>query len=431
MTTYIIKRLLLMIPTLFGITFLTYVIIRSAPGDPTSMKMEEGRGPQRNVITAGDQGDYRKLLHLDKDPVTAYFLWAGDFFVPERNVSSKYKEFVFNVILNRLPNTLALNAYSLFIFYLLGIPLGIDSAVNARSVRERVITVILFLLYSLPSFWIGLVLIVFLGQGGALKNWLPEGLTAFRHLAVWTTLLFTAIFVLQKTVPKTPDPGSKPGGAGLGASLGFLRVLAWTGAALFLAAMTALIVLAVGDSLSFREFAAMLFQGDIPTRMRGLPIAGLEPENAQRLTYVQLLRSCAPYYLMPVFCIFYSGLASESRFMRVGMMGVLREDYIRTARAKGLPERKVILRHALPNALTPIIVGLAAVFPALFSGAVIVESLFSIPGMGLLFVEAVQSRDYNLIMAEAFVGAVLVLFGILLSDLMLPLLDPRVTFEKE
>src|SRR5436853_7903352 len=115
MTTYIIKRLLLMIPTLFGITFLTYVIIRSAPGDPTSMKMEEGRGPPRNVLTAGDQGDYRKLLHLDKDPVTAYFLWAGDFFIPERNVSSKYKEFVFSVILSRLRNTLALNAYSLFI----------------------------------------------------------------------------------------------------------------------------------------------------------------------------------------------------------------------------------------------------------------------------------------------------------------------------
>ncbi len=426
MTSYIAKRLLLMIPTLIGITFLTYVIIRSAPGNPLTQQMDDSKGPRRNNLGGNEAGDYRKLLHLDKNPVTAYFYWAGDFFNPERNVSFTYKTSVFKVILERMPNTLALNIYALIIFYALGLPLGIDSAVNARSVRERVFTVLLFLLYSLPSFWVGLNLIVWLGRGGTVREWLPAGLAGFHNVFILVVIFFiVAHLVGRKLESREPDSGSA-----LAWAKTLLQGTAWVGTALLVAGVVTMVALSVGAGLSAGQFGRMLFLGEIAPQLKGLPIANLQPEDADRLTYLQLLGSSLPYYLMPVFCLFYAGLASESRYMRVGLINVLREDYIRTAKAKGLSKWRVIVKHALPNALTPIIVGMAGVLPGLFGGAVIVETLFSIPGMGRLFVEAVFARDYNLIMAEAFIGAVLVLIGILISDLLLPMLDPRVSFGK-
>lgn len=444
MTTYVIKRLLFMIPTLFGITFLTYVIIRSAPGDPQSIKVEEGKGgTARQTLTAGDQGDYRKLLHLDKNPVKAYFYWVGDFFnFSDRtpNISSKYKVWVFDIIMQRLPNTLILDLYALIIFYSLGIPLGIDSAIFSRSVRERVATVLLFLLYSLPSFWVGLNLIVWIGQGGRVRDWLPDGLRSFRYLALFVALAFLAAWAARALGRKAalkkggdPDapafrrPDPPPALAWTATAL---SGMAWVGVALLTVGLLAFVMLAVNNRISMPELAGMIAFGEFPAAIRGMPIAGLEPENASQYTYLQLLRASAPYYLMPIFCMSYAGLAGESRYMRVGMMNVMRDDYIRTARAKGLRGYQVVLRHALPNALTPIIVQLAGLLPGLIGGSVIVEKLFNYPGLGLLTYEAVLARDYNLIMAISFVGAVLVLFGILLSDLVLAALDPRVSFEK-
>ncbi|HEY3320211.1 MAG TPA: ABC transporter permease [Planctomycetota bacterium] len=431
MTHYVLKRLLLMIPTLIGITFLTYVIIRSAPGTPLTQQIGETSGPERGTLGGNEAGDYRALLHLDKDPVTAYFYWARDFFSPNQNVSSTYKTFVFNVILERLPRTLSLNIFAAIILYVIGLPLGVDSAVHARSVRERVITLLLFLLYSLPSFWVGLNLIVLLGHGGNLRAWLPLGLAAFRHLFFWTAGLFAVAHLLPRMLPLTPNPSPAGGRGEPGRWItAILHSGAWVGVALLAAGCVMLGAIAISDGLSLAQVVSMVVSGQIPGSVTGLPIRGLEPENAEQYTYLRLLRHSIPYYLMPVFCLVYAGLASESRYMRVGLMNVLREDYVRTAKAKGLSGAKVVFRHALPNALTPIIVGLAGVLPGLISGAVIVETLFGIPGMGRLFVDAVFARDYNLIMAEAFIGAVLVLLGILISDLLLPALDPRVSFER-
>jgi len=420
-----------MIPTLIGITFLTYVIIRSAPGDPLSATMQEGRGPQKGMLTSGDQGNYKKLLHLDKDPVTAYFFWVQDFF-SEKNISSKYKRFVFDVILERLPNTIALNVYSLIIFYALGLSLGIDSAVRAGTIRERVITVLLFLMYSLPSFWVGLILIVYMGSGGMVRDstggWLPGGLASYQTLFVMALALFGAAFLIQKT--RRQDACGTEKSNPLMWVVNGLRAAGWVSVALLIAGMIVFAALAFNNRFSITEFERMLLFREIPARLSGLPIARLEPDNTAPYTYLELLWASIPYYIMPVICMSYAGLASESRYLRVGLMGVLREDYVRTAKAKGLAGWQVIARHALPNALTPIVVQLAGLLPGLIGGSVIVETIFSVPGMGLLFFEAVQARDYNLIMAEAFIGAVLVLFGILVSDLLLAVLDPRVTFEK-
>ena len=433
MTTYTIKRLLLMIPTLFGITFLSYVIIRLAPGNPTAMKGDLEKGPQRQTLTSGDQGDYKKLLHLDKPAPVAYFYWVREFFDPKANISSKYKVFVFDVILQRLPNTLILNILAILVAYVIGLPLGIDSAVNAGTIRERVITVALFLLYSLPAFWVGLVFIVAFGNGGYLLDWLPHGISAFKLVALYVVIAFLARYFLlpERNASKFEAPRT-----GMPHALSvFLGISAWTGVIVLLTGGIALLSLWIGNGLSINEVATLIMNGEYPARLTarsaGFPIAGLEPENAAHLHYLDLTKASIPYYIMPVLCMTYASLAGESRFIRVGLLEIMRQDYVRTARSKGLQHWQVIARHALPNALTPVIVQIAGVFPALIGGAVIVETIFSIPGMGLLFFEAVQARDYNLVMAETFMGAVLVLFGTLVSDLLLPTLDPRVTFEAQ
>jgi len=425
MSTYIIKRLLLMIPTLFGITFLTYVIIRSAPGDPTAMKGDLEKGPKRDRLTAGDQGDYRKLLHLDKPAYVAYFHWVKDFFNPKANVSAVHKTFVFDVILDRLPYTMIFNIYSLVFFYGLGLTLGIDSAVHARSVRERVITFILFLLYSLPGFWVGLNLIVFLGRGGRLLQWLPQGLTLFR----WLVPVVVVLFILHHLVRKVGAAGETSADVVKRNAVLLLGSAQWLGLALVCLCALALLALKFGNPITWSELGTMVFSREVPLALRGLPIAGVRPDQADRMSYLTQLGASVPFYILPLFCMVYGGLASESRFMRVGLLEILRQDYIRTATAKGLPAHTVVLRHALPNALTPIIVQVAGIFPSMIGGSVIIETIFSIPGMGFLFYEAVQARDYNLVMALSFMGAVLTLLGILISDLLLPAVDPRISFE--
>ena len=131
---------------------------------------------------------------------------------------------------------------------------------------------------------------------------------------------------------------------------------------------------------------------------------------------------------LPVLCMTYGGLAVLSRYARAGMLEVIRQDYIRTARAKGLSERAVIMKHALRNGMIPIVTLIGGLLPALLSGSVIIETIFNIPGMGRLGFNAVLERDYPIVMAITFFSAVLVLLGMLLSDLLYAVADPRIRF---
>jgi len=137
------------------------------------------------------------------------------------------------------------------------------------------------------------------------------------------------------------------------------------------------------------------------------------------------------HLVLPVFVYTYGSFAYLSRQMRVGMLEVIRQDYIRTARAKGLSEKVVIYKHALRNSLIPIITILAYLLPAMISGSIIIETIFTIPGMGSLAFEAIIARDYPIVMAVFTISAVLTLFGILLSDILYSFVDPRITFGKK
>jgi len=157
-----------------------------------------------------------------------------------------------------------------------------------------------------------------------------------------------------------------------------------------------------------------------------LPISGLTSLNFRQFTFWQKVQDLGAHVTLPVLVAAFGGLAGMSRYMRGNMLEVIRQDYITTARAKGLPERVVIFKHALRNALLPVITILGLSVPGLIGGSVIFESIFAIPGMGQLFYGAVMARDYPLVMGELVIGAVLTLLGNMLADLGYALVDPRI-----
>jgi peptide/nickel transport system permease protein len=157
-----------------------------------------------------------------------------------------------------------------------------------------------------------------------------------------------------------------------------------------------------------------------------LPISGLTSLNFRQFTFWQKVQDLGAHVTLPVLVAAFGGLAGMSRYMRGNMLEVIRQDYITTARAKGLPERVVIFKHALRNALLPVITILGLSVPGLIGGSVIFESIFAIPGMGQLFYGAVMARDYPLVMGELVIGAVLTLVGNMLADVGYALVDPRI-----
>jgi peptide/nickel transport system permease protein len=332
MWRYIIRRLLLIIPTLLGITVIGFAIIQLAPGSPVMMKMRMGAGGEG--LKAQDAGalkiveETKKLYGLDKPIHVRYLIWLRQ--VATFDFGSSYKDHrrVLDKILEALPITLQLNIISILLVYLISIPMGVYSATHEGSVTDKLMTVASFIFYSMPGFWLALMLIVFFG-----------------------------------------------------------------------------------------------------VRLDWFPIYGINSAGAESFPWWKWLGDRLWHHVLPVTVYTVGGFAFMSRLTRQSMQEVLRQDYIRTARAKGLPEWKVIYKHALRNAIMPIITILAGLLPEMLGGSVIIEQIFSINGMGKLAFEAVLSRDYPLIMGEFFISALLSLIGILMSDIAYVLVDPRVTFE--
>ena len=167
MKDYILKRLLLMIPTLFGITLITFLVIQLAPGSPVESRMSLDQGIKSDQVTKEIVEQTKKLYGLDKPVHQRYFIWLGQIVTLDFGNSYKDHRPVIDKIAERLPITLILNALSIFLVYLLAIPIGAWSAVRQWSFAERATTFVLFLLYSIPSFWMAVVLIYFFGGGGA------------------------------------------------------------------------------------------------------------------------------------------------------------------------------------------------------------------------------------------------------------------------
>lgn len=317
----IVKKCLWMLFVLWGITVISFAVIHLAPGSPTDM--ETTLNP-----LAGESArkQLESLYGLDKPLYEQYCQWFIRLMhLDFGNSMSADPRPVMDKIAERLPLTVAMNGISLLLSLCIAVPLGILSACKQNSLFDRMVTVLVFLGFAMPSFWLALLLMIFFGIE---LQWLPiSGLT----------------------------------------SMEFANMGPW-------------------------EQFCDLFK----------------------------------HLALPILVYTIGGLAGMSRYMRACMLEVLRQDFILTARAKGLANNTVIFRHALRNALLPVITLLGLSIPGLIGGSVIIESIFALPGLGQLFYGAVMARDYTLIMGNLVFGAVLTLAGNLLADICYGLADPRI-----
>jgi peptide/nickel transport system permease protein len=338
MLTYLVQRLLLIIPTFIGVTLIPFLIIHLAPGDPAGLRAGGGleaagaEGLSTEKGSAVDQAlaAWRKQYGLDQPLHAQYWRWLQNLFTLEFGDSFKDNQPVWRKIAERLPVTIQLNAISIVLVYLVAIPLGVYSATHPYSFGDQLTTFVAFMLFALPSFWIGTLALVFLCGGDFFDLFPPGGLTSVDYSPAWS--------------------------------------------------------------------------------------------------FWQRLLDRAWHLCLPVAMLSYAGFAGLSRFMRSSMLENIRQDYVQTARAKGLSERAVIYKHVLRNSLIPIVTIMASILPGLISGSVIIETIFSIPGVGQLGYEAVLARDYPVIMAVFTMSNLLALLGFLLSDILLAVVDPRITF---
>jgi peptide/nickel transport system permease protein len=160
-----------------------------------------------------------------------------------------------------------------------------------------------------------------------------------------------------------------------------------------------------------------------------IPVAGFESPDTADMTTWEHIQDVAWHTAAPIFCMTYAGLAALSRYAKTGVLNVIRSDYVRTARAKGLAEHIVILKHAVRNGIIPIVTLLGTTLPVIVGGSVIIESVFNIPGMGFLIWDSILQRDYNVVIGETLIVGVLVMIGILFSDILYAVVDPRISFQ--
>lgn len=303
MLMFVVRRVLASIPVLIGITAILFVMLNVVPGDPVALMMKEHASP--DVIAR-----VRAQMHLDDPVIVRYLRFLWDAVQGDLGTSIKLKRPVTNLIAAAFPNTLMLAAAAALVSWVIGIPVGILSAVRRDSLIDHLFMGISLLGVSMPIFW--------------------------------SALLFQYVFAMQ---------------------------LKW------------------------------------------LPVAGFYGWK---------------YLILPAVVLGWSSAGVIARLTRSSLLEVMRHDYIRTARAKGLWEAGVITRHALKNALIPVVTIMAIQVASLLSGAVITEAIFGIPGVGRISVDAIQSRDMPLLQGSVLFATALVILGNLVADLLYAALDPRI-----
>lgn len=344
MIIYLIRRLLLLIPTLLGITLMTFLVINLAPGGPVeqmlqavrfgaSMGAETGGGSRRGQDTGTSEEvieALKKQYGFDKPVHVRYLIWLKNIARMDFGESFTYEEPVIDVIASKLPVSLQFGLVSLVLSYLVCIPLGVFKAIRAGTMADHVTGMLLYVAYSIPPLVLGIFLIVFFA-GSSHLSWFPIG--------------------------------------------------------------------------------------------------GLRSDDYESLSGFGRFLDRAHHFVLPLICYLIGGFTELTMLMRNSMLDVIRSDYIRTARAKGLTEKVVVFKHALRNALIPIATGISGFFGVFLAGSLIIETIFNLDGMGLLSYQSVMSRDYNVIMGLTFISSLVLLFGRIFSDLMYVLIDPRIDFK--
>ena len=318
MHKYLLRRFLITIPTLVGISLVLFTVLAMAPGDPFE---ELALNPN---IPAEVRLNLRHQFGLDDPILVRYVRWFTSMLRGDWGYSFVSRVDVDRLILQRLPTTLFVLGTAYGLALLIALPVGVMSAVRPYSLFDQITTTLAFVGYSLPTFFTGLLFILFFSL---YLDWLP--------------------FIYSTTIEA--------------------RGIRWV---------------------------------------------------------IEHLRQAA----MPIAVLGLFEAASLTRFVRASMLDVIHQDFVTTARAKGLTERRTILWHVLRNALIPVITIVALQLPGIFTGAVITEQIFRVPGIGSLLITAIQSTDTPVVMAITFVYAMLVVVFNLVVDIIYGILDPRITY---
>jgi peptide/nickel transport system permease protein len=327
MGAFILKRMLGAIPLLIGIATIIFFVLRLAPGDPTTFYFNPNIPP--DVIE-----QLRRNLGLDQPLHIQYFRWITSFFMGDFGYSFAQSRPVRDILIEVIPNTLMLTGSALVLVFVIGVLIGVLQAVKQYSIFDSTSSVVSLFFYSMPSFWLALMLM----------------------------LVFS------------------------------LKAHQW------------------GWPIA-------------------LPPTGITSVDYEFMGFGEKIWDRVSHLILPVGTLTLALAAGVARYTRGAMLEVVRQDFIRTARAKGLPERTVIMKHALRNSMLPVITLLGLYLPFLFSGAVFVEVIFAWPGMGRVIVDAIFQRDYPLVMATSFVFAVIVVLGNLIADVLYAVADPRIRYD--
>lgn len=321
MSRYLIRRLGYAIVTFFGITIATFTLVHSVPGDPIAFFIgRAGTG----TIPPETLAAIRREHHLDRPLPIQYLYWFRGVATFDLGHSIIEHRPVAELILEKLPNTLQLNFLAFFLAAAVGVPIGLWSATRSGRPMERASAVLFFLLYSLPSFWVALLLM----------QWFS-------------------------------------------------------------------------------------------VRLGVLPLFGMSSDYPPPGLWGQLLDR-AKHMVLPVLTLAYAQMAIFARFSKSALTEVIGQDYITAARARGATEGRVMWGHAFRNALIPLITLLGLTIPYLISGSVIVEQIFQWDGVGLLYFDAILSRDYPVIMGLTVATAIVTLIAGIVADVLYAAADPRV-----
>ncbi|MDF5736636.1 MULTISPECIES: ABC transporter permease [unclassified Nostoc] len=320
MTKYLIYRLLTFIPTLIAISIVVFAILALAPGDPM------GEFALNPSITAEVRDNIKKSFGLDQPIYIRYVKWFTSFIRGDMGYSFTSRSPVIALIFQRLPTTLWVVGSAYVLGALLAIPLGVMSALKRNSFVDTIVTTVVFIGFSLPTFFTGLLFIIIFSVQ---LKWLP--------------------FIYNST----------------------LQVTDW------------------------QSFIAQIKQS-----------------------------------IMPVSVLTLWQTALLMRFVRSEILEKLHQDYVRTAYAKGLPTFVVIARHVLRNALIPVVTLMALDIPNIFTGSLVTEQVFRVPGIGALLIESIYRNDTPVVMSITFIYAILIVVFNLVADVLYALLDPRVKYTK-
>ncbi len=324
---YLLKRLIYIVFVFFIISILMFAIYKCMPGDPVDIMLGDSKTSMKPDAYQALYDQTYQRLGLDKPMPVQYLSWMGNMLTGNFGYSTQYKKEVIQIISSPMTNTILLNLFTMFVVFLISIPLGIVTAVRKNGVFDKVVQVVTIVGYSIPSFIIALL----------------------------------AIFTFAVKIPIFPISGLKTAGMDAGGVQGALD-MAW-------------------------------------------------------------------HMVLPVLVMSVSGIGGITRYVRASMIDVLRMDYIKTARAKGLREKTVIYIHAFRNALIPVVTITTWWIIGLFGGSIVIESVFLIPGLGKMLIDSLMQRDFAVVLTMQMFYVVLSLAGNVLMDIAYTLVDPRVRLE--